>query len=110
MITNPGTICAEEYATRLTSVVLCLFTSPKGFEDLRLPRWAERHPSGHFAAMPNQIDSPEQMRDCIQVASTRGFGLIFVTDAKGPNPWDRLPTYWDAEVEAVRKVNAGQAP
>ena len=110
VIANPGTICAEEYATRLGSVPLCLFSYSGGFEDFRLPRWAEHHASGQFAAMPNQVASPEQMRDYIQVASSRGFGLIYITDAKGPNPWDRLPTHWDAGVEAVRKVNSGQVP
>ena len=110
VVNNPGTICDEEYAARLTSVALCLFAAPSGFEEFRLPRWAERHPSGRFAAMPSDVAGPEQMRDFIQVASSRGFGLIYVTDAQAPNLWDRLPTYWDAEVEAVRRVNSGRAP
>ena len=27
-----------------------------------------------------------------------------------PNPWDHLPPYWDAEVEAVKRVNERKSP
>ncbi len=30
---------------------------------------------------------------------------VFITDDVGPNPHDRLPSYWDAEVQAVRQLN-----
>ena len=110
VVTNPGTLCAEEYASRPASDVFCMFESPSGFEHFRLPRWADRYTAGHFAALPHHVPSPKQMRDCIQVAASRGIGLIYVTDAQGPNLWDRLPSYWDAEVEAVRKVNQGLTP
>jgi Spherulation-specific family 4 len=110
VITNPGAICAEEYSSRLTSVDICLFSSATGFEAFRLPRWAERHTSGRLGAMPSQVAGAERMRDRVQLAAARGFGLIYVTDARLPNPWDRLPSYWDDEVEAVRQVNAGRTP
>jgi hypothetical protein len=29
----------------------------------------------------------------------------YITDDQGPNPYDRLPSYWAAEVEAVRRAN-----
>jgi len=110
VITNPGTLCAEEYAARPVSDVFCVFESPSGFDDFRLPAWADRHSAGHFAALPYNVANPEEMRDCIQVAPSRGMGFVYVTDGKLPNPWDRLPSYWDAEVEAVSKVNQGAPP
>jgi hypothetical protein len=33
-------------------------------------------------------------------------GYCYITDGKEPNPWIRLPRYWEAEVEAVQQVNA----
>ena len=45
------------------------------------------------------------MRDCIRVAVEKKIGTIYVTDAEGANPWDRLPGYWSEEVELVRKAN-----
>jgi hypothetical protein len=32
-------------------------------------------------------------------------GNVCITDDQGPNPYDRLPSYWDAEVEAVRQAS-----
>jgi hypothetical protein len=33
---------------------------------------------------------------------------VFLTHDVGPNPYDRLPSYWDAEVEAIRLVNQAE--
>jgi hypothetical protein len=46
------------------------------------------------------------MKDNVQEMRERQIGNCFITDAKLPNPWSRLPRYWDEEVEAVQKVNA----
>ena len=110
VVSNPGTLCDEAYAARTASDAICVFETASGFENFRLPRWAERHPSSLFAAMPHHVTTPERMRDYVQIALTRGFGLIYVTDATGANPWERLPAFWEAEVEAVRKVNRGEKP
>ena len=32
-------------------------------------------------------------------------GYVYITDDQGPNPYDRLPSYWEAEIEAVRQAN-----
>jgi hypothetical protein len=45
------------------------------------------------------------MEQSIRRAAQWKVGYVFVTDDVGPNPYDRLPSYWDAEVEAVRRVN-----
>ena len=41
------------------------------------------------------------MREMLALAVTRPCELVFVTDGRGPNPWDRLPSYWASEVTAV---------
>jgi hypothetical protein len=45
------------------------------------------------------------MRACLQVAVEQKVGYCYVTDAGGANPWQRLPSYWDEEVAAVREAN-----
>jgi hypothetical protein len=45
------------------------------------------------------------MKQSIRRAAPLKVGDVFLTDDVGPNPYDRLPSYWDAEVEAVRQVN-----
>jgi hypothetical protein len=45
------------------------------------------------------------MKRSLRRAAQLKVGYVFLTDDVGPNPYDRLPSYWDAEVEAVRRVN-----
>ena len=35
---------------------------------------------------------------------------VYVTDASGKNRWSRLPEYWEAEVQAIHRINQRQAP
>jgi hypothetical protein len=32
-------------------------------------------------------------------------GYCYITDGKQPNPWNRLPIYWEA-LEVIQQVNA----
>lgn len=63
------------------------------------------HPSGDILLLPHNVGSPELMATWIALAAERKFRYIYVTDDTGSNPWDRLPAYWDEEVDAVQKVN-----
>ncbi|WZP00738.1 spherulation-specific family 4 protein [Isosphaeraceae bacterium EP7] len=111
VITNPGTTCAEEYFSRPATDVACVFASHEPFDNFRLPAtWSGRYPSKNFAAIPYGIEGEAAMRGSIRQAASGHLGYIYVSDAKSPNPWDHLPRYWEAEVDAVRRVNQRQAP
>lgn len=110
VVTNPGTICAEDYFSRSAMDAACVFEGDDGFDRFRLPAWSDRYPADRFAALPYRIGTLEGMRSCVRQAAERGIGLIYVTDASGDIPWMRLPRYWEAEVDAVRRVNQRQAP
>jgi hypothetical protein len=43
------------------------------------------------------VDSEAQMRRSVQAAARMRIGYVFITDDRGPNPYDRLPSYWEAE-------------
>ncbi len=36
---------------------------------------------------------------------TRHFGSVYITDADGPMPWNRLPSYWEQLLIQVKQVN-----
>jgi hypothetical protein len=110
VITNPGTHCVEEYFSRPATDTACVFESPEKFDLFRLPPWGRLYPVKAFAALPYGIESADVMRDYIGQASRRHLGSIYVCDGKAPNPWGRLPRYWEAEVDAVHRVNQRQAP
>jgi hypothetical protein len=109
LIANPGTVCAEEYLTRATADVFCVFENLKGFDDFKLPAWAEKVSPERFAALPYNVAKAEQMREHVK-ASAKRFGHLYVTDDSGNNPWDRLPGYWTEEVEAVKRSNGQPRP
>jgi hypothetical protein len=110
IVSNPGTVCDEEYFARPTTDVAILFENSKGFEGFQLPRYAGGYQPVRFAALPYGVEGIEAMRQRVEAALLKGIGCVYVTDGVLPNPWARLPSYWDAEVEAVRRVNQHLAP
>jgi hypothetical protein len=105
VVNNPGTVCDEGYLSRPTADVVCLVESDKDFSQYRPPRWANDYPAGRFAALCTAVE-PNRMREHLLGMAERRIGLCYVTDGRGANPWARLPSYWAAEVEAVRQINA----
>jgi hypothetical protein len=106
VVNNPGTVCDEKYLARGATDVACLFEGPKAFDPSRLPAWTKEHSPDRFLILCYKVDTTDAMRKCLRAISRRA-GYIYVTDAEGANPWDRLPSYWDEEVSAVRAMNGG---
>jgi hypothetical protein len=52
-----------------------------------------------------RVDTEAEMKRALRRAAQLHVGYVCITDLVGPNPYDRLPTYWDAEVGAVRQAN-----
>jgi hypothetical protein len=104
VVTNPGTTCASAYLTRPAADVCCIHENAKGFDGLRLPDGADKLPASRFAALAYQVGTAEAMRAGVADAAKKA-GYVYLTDAEGDNPWDRLPRYWDEEVGVVRKAN-----
>lgn len=105
-VTNPGARCAEGFFARQAADVICLYESPGGRAGAVAPDWAAKYPATGILALPYAIKTAKQMRQWVEAAARGQCGYIYVTDDSGDNPWDRLPSYWRQEVEAVRKVNA----
>jgi hypothetical protein len=106
VVTNPGTTCDEEYFAKAVSDVTCLFASFKGFDEFNPPVLLKRYSPSRFAALPYQIPDSKAMRQVLKDAVSKRIGYLYVSDApSGNNPWGKLPTYWDDEIEAVRHAN-----
>jgi Spherulation-specific family 4 len=105
VLTNPGTSCDPGYVARPASDVVCLFERERGFEEFRPPAWISRFPGSRFCLQAHNVATEDQMRRALRRATQLKIGYVFITDDVGPNPYDRLPSYWDAEVEAVRRLN-----
>jgi serine/threonine protein kinase len=110
VVTNPGTLCAEEYLSRPAADVACLAEVSKSFADYRVPSWAGRYTANRFCALIRGITKAELMKEYIREMPDKAVGYCYITQTTGPNPWDRLPPYWEAEVAAVQRVNERHAP
>lgn len=105
VINNPGTQCAEDFLSRSAADTVIWFENGRGFDDLQPADWGEKYPPQRFAALAYKIAAAPQMRAQVKLALKRRLGYVFVTDEDLPNPWDRLPPYWQEEVAAVRAAN-----
>ncbi len=107
LVTNPGVPCAREYLGGPDGPVACVFEHEKGFESYRPPGWARELGAGRFAVLGYNVASADRMRAFLRDAVDQLAANVYVTDAtiaKG-NPWDRLPAYWDDEVNEAISLN-----
>lgn len=101
IVTNPGTTCAEEYFSKNVADTICVIENGEGLEKYTPPTWAKKYPAERFYGLAYHVSQVEGMRTAMHAASQKRLGYAYVTDDKLPNPWDTLPPYWDAEIQAV---------
>jgi len=134
IISNPGTECSERYLTEANPDVLCLYERSdkrepddnKRFSTFEVS-WMKKYAAERFAALIDQVDSKDLMKQYVQAAREKGFGYVFITNEPGRdpdgaycatcaqqgnpasqcdadcNPWDKLPpeTYWEEELRSI---------
>ncbi len=105
VVNNPGVPCAPEYIARPAADVVCLSERDRAFDEYRPPAWVSRFPASRFCVQAYHVDTEAQMKQAVRRALQSRVGNIYITDDTGPNPYDRLPYYWSAEVETVRNGN-----
>jgi hypothetical protein len=101
VVTNPGTSMGAAYLDAPAADVACIFESSHGFESYQPPGWVAERGREHAAALCYNIPDAAAMRHCLDLARQRNLGWVYVTDDRGGNPWDSLPSYWSEEVAAV---------
>ena len=99
VITSPGVPCDEAYLAQAVSNVTCVFVNNQGFDRFELPATLKAYDPSRFAAMPYNIADVETMRTVVKEAIVKRIGYLYVSDAKTPSEWGKLPAYWEAEVE-----------
>jgi len=66
-----------------------------------LAAWRHRYNPDKFWHLVYEVPDFNAMEEMATLARERHAGLVYLTDASMPNPWSRLPTYWDAELALV---------
>lgn len=110
VIANPGTQLPEVYRLRNTADLWVTFESDQGYPAYRPDAWVAKYPAKQFAHLVYAIPAAQTMTNDVRLACERRAGWIYVTDDSGANPWDTLPTYWDALVDEVERINLSRRP
>lgn len=110
VISNPGVVCAREYLAGTDGPIVCLFEHEKGFDAFQPPEWAMRMPAERFAVLLYHVETVDRMRQSLRETVRKHAAYVYLTDAKGPMPWNRLPSYWDELLKAVSRENQSPTP
>jgi hypothetical protein len=107
VVGNPGTTTQEAYLTRPTVDTLMTFEDGTGYPGYVPDTWVTNHLARQFCHVPYNITNAVTMTNYVNLAVSRNAGWIYITDAKGGNPYNKLPSYWTNEVNYVRSLNLG---
>lgn len=99
---NAGTNTLEGYMN--TADVLVTFENQTGYSTYTPDSWTNNYAANRFAHLLYNVSSSSEMQANLALAASRNVGYIYVTNDSGANPWDTLPSYWNAEIAAVSAV------
>jgi hypothetical protein len=104
---NPGTNTIEQYLLWPTADRFMVHENVgQDYPNYTPSAWNAEYDSQRFVHLIHTEASAATMEEHLQLAITRGTGGIYVTNDVMNNPWDTLPSYWQAEVNAVAQINA----
>ncbi len=114
VILNPGTDITESYIHEPVADVLVIFENyQKVWAHYHPPAYIKNYTPEHFAALVHTVAADRQsIESTIDRAAKHKFGYIYITndstDTTNHNPWDSLPSYWQAQVNYIQKLNAAK--
>lgn len=103
IVANPGTQTPEAWLA--TADVLVTFESPAAeYAGYEPDAWTASQDATRFAHLVYDVADADAMRVVIDTARAHNVGHVYVTDDRGDNPWDTLPTYFAAETAYAAAV------
>ena len=103
IVANAGTPCDRGYFERSAADIICIYDNRTGFETFKSRTGLGDVAAGRLAGLLYDVSDDEQMKGICQRAAAEGLTYLYVTDDTNPNPWDRLPSYWEAEFSVFRQ-------
>ncbi|KAJ3009445.1 UNVERIFIED_CONTAM: hypothetical protein HDU68_002702 [Siphonaria sp. JEL0065] len=93
IVLNPGVYPDEGYMEACDLIVTYEDAFNK-YHAVDVPNWSFQYPAHQFIHIVHSTPKP-YFSLAVQQASERNVGHVFFTDALMPNPYDKLPTYFD---------------
>jgi hypothetical protein len=105
VVGNSGINTLAGYLTRPTVDALVTFESNTGYPQYAPDPWTQTQPATAFSHLCYDVPASDTMTNYVRLAVAHNVGYIYVTDDRGNNPWDTLPSFWQAEVDLVEAIN-----
>ncbi|MCX7088969.1 MAG: hypothetical protein NTV00_13070 [Methylococcales bacterium] len=102
IFSNPGASAPEGYVG--TADVIVTYENQTNYANYTPDSWAEKYSADHFAHLLYNVGTAAEMQASVALAAGRNVGYLYVTNDTLTNPWDTLPSYWNAEASAVSAV------
>ncbi|NOY41211.1 MAG: hypothetical protein GXP26_05160 [Planctomycetes bacterium] len=108
---NPGINTIEQYMTWPTADRF-IITENTGanYSSFTPSSWVADYPRSQFGNLIHTESSVSDMQNQLVEAIGNNAGAIYITDDAFPNPWDTLPSYWQAQIDAIEQLNASILP
>ena len=110
IVGNPGTSTPVDYLS-VADMLVTLENGGGTYAGAASEPWMSTAAAGQQASLFYNVAGVDAMRTLVGEARARNIGYVYVTDDRyvpgdpsAPNPWDRLPSYWPAELAAVSSV------
>ena len=111
---NPGTAAPESLlrngAKGGADVLVTFEGLAANYAAAKPASYATRHPASRFAHILIETGEQFDVRAALTQAATRHVAYFYATDDLLPNPYDQLPSYWDALGDAIRTTKAKHRP
>lgn len=111
IVGNPGAAVPAAYLD-VTDTLVTFERGTGSYDGWSPEPWMTGSEPARQAHLHYNVSGEGQMRDLLSQARSRGAGYVYITDDEyvpgdptRSNPWDRLPSYWQAEVAAVSTVD-----
>jgi len=100
---NFGTVPVEGYLG-FTDLAVTFEGSYADYRTAAFPSWTRNYPPTRFWHLVYETPRTA-MSSALKKARQASVANVFVTDDRGANPWDTLPTYWSRELLDIRSNN-----
>ena len=108
---NPGTSTVESYLTRPAADSLLVFENEgANYPGYSPSSWNANYDPAQIGHLVHSTASEADMLTYLDLAVQRNAGQVYVTHDVMNNPWDTLPSYWEAEVTRIEEINNAAPP
>jgi hypothetical protein len=105
---NPGQPDIDPHDAAIADHVVNFEGPYSGYRRCRFPDWVREVADASFWHLIYEVPDAQAMREIAAMAIRAHAGVVYITDATMPNPWERLPRYWHEE--QVLLANARRDP